>query len=103
MKFIFIFFIFPETGEVRILSRILLSRTTVFILCQSIKLIPDVFEIFACKPFHYEIGECPYGATQIINIVIHISHLSLTINAGANLLLYIFYGKHLHDSLIKVT
>ena len=83
-------------------TRILCARSFCYIFCQSIKLIPDIYEVFACKPFHYEIGECPYKATQFINMLIHIGHLFLVFNSCVNILLYIMFGKHFRNSLIQV-
>ena len=83
-------------------TKILFTRSFLFVFCQSFKVIPDVFEVFACKLFHYEVGECPYQSTQIINIVINISHLFLIINSSVNVILYIFYGKRFHQSLKQV-
>ena len=83
-------------------TKVLFTRSFFYVLCQSIKLIPDFYEVFACKPFHFEVGECPYHSTQTINKLIDVGHLFLAINSCVNILLYIIFGKSFRDSLIQV-
>ena len=83
-------------------TQILFARSFFYIFCQSFKLIPDVFEVFACKPFHFEIGNCPYQSTQVVNILIDVSHFFLVVNSSVNVMLYIVYGERFHQSLNQV-
>ena len=80
----------------------LLAVTMVFIVCQSIKLIPDAYEVFGCKPFHYEIGECPHSTTQIFNIMAEIAHLFLAINSCMNFPIYAVVRVSVSESIVKV-
>ena len=82
------------------LRKILITRAGIFIVCQSMKLIPDLYEMIACEDF--KIGDCPQTGEQIINVIIDLSHLLLVVNSCANPILYIVYGSQFHDSLIKV-
>ena len=83
-------------------TKILLARSFLYIFCQSFKVIPDIFEAFACKPFHYELGGCPFRLTQIVNAIVDISHLFLIVNSSVNVVLYIVYGERFHESLNQV-
>ena len=84
------------------MTKILFARSFLYIFCQSFKVIPDIFEAFACKPFHYELGGCPFRLTQIVNAIVDISHLFLIVNSSVNVVLYIVYGERFHESLNQV-
>ena len=97
----FCFSIIVQEGISKV-TTILFARSFLYVVCQSIKLVPDFYEVFACKPFHFEIGECPYNSTQAINNLIDIGHLFLAINSCGNILLYIVFGKSFRNSLVQV-
>ena len=93
------------------LVRVLIGISILFICCQSLKIVPDLYELFAC-PSQSEVrhifkfiktilndttrkidfqGGCtdvPWTVTFIMNI----SHLLVCVNSAANFLFYFLHG-----------
>ena len=64
--------------------------SVLFIVCQSIKIIPDVYELFACKAQDLQGKPCKPG--PIVDGIVRISHLMVCVNSSANFLIYYMCG-----------
>ena len=71
------------------LGVVLISISILFILCQSVKIIPDIYEVGWCRLSNKQ--TCP--TTKLMEILINISHLLLAINSSANFIIYTWRGK----------
>ncbi|XP_071746298.1 FMRFamide receptor-like [Lepeophtheirus salmonis] len=69
------------------MSKILLTIVVVFVSCQSLKIIPDLYEVLTCLTKR---GQCP--STPFIDGIIHLSHFFLAVNSSINFIIYIFRG-----------
>ena len=97
------------------LGIVLVSISVLFIVCQSVKIIPDVYEVFTCRltsPAPTAAAEneanlssaCPDKSeksdltplkcptTPLIDSIVDISHLLLAINSSANVIIYTLRG-----------
>ena len=75
------------------LGIVLVSISVMFILCQSVKIIPDVYEVLFCRIGSSGLnseGLCNNHA--VIDYIIDISHLLLAINSSANVIIYTLRG-----------
>ena len=75
------------------LGIVLISISVLFIFCQSIKVIPDIYEVITCRfrSSNVSLTKCP--TTDLMEKLIDISHLLLAINSSANFVLYTWRGK----------
>ena len=64
--------------------------SVLFVVCQSIKIIPDVYEILACKTQNLEGKQCKPG--PIVDGIVRVSHLMVCVNSSANFLIYYMCG-----------
>ena len=75
------------------LGIVLISISVMFIICQSVKIIPDVYEVLFCR-----IGTTGLNSEglcvnhKLINDIIDVSHLMLAINSSANVIIYTLRG-----------
>jgi hypothetical protein len=76
------------------LGVVLITISILFILCQSVKIIPDMYEVIYCRlgnQANLKDGyKCP--TTTIIDNLIDLSHLLLAINSSANFFIYTWRG-----------
>ena len=73
------------------LSRILITMSGLFVFCQSIKIIPDMYELFECKSKNLLGHFCEMDG-PIINGIVRTSHLLVCLNSSANFLIYYVCG-----------
>ena len=69
----------------------------VFIICQSCKIIPDLYEVIICSQ-----GGDRCMSTQTIEAIIDISHLMLTINSSVNFFIYIIHRGQFRESIVAL-
>ena len=65
----------------------------VFIFCQSVKLIPDLYEVFYCSI------EPNCDSLLWIEAIIDVSHLLLAINSSCNVVIYTFSRKQFQENI----
>ena len=76
--------------------------TVIFIICQSVKIVPDLYEMIYCrigtsglrkqeKNVRRGDWDCTVGI--VIDSIIDISHLMLAINSSVNVIIYTLRGK----------
>ena len=65
----------------------------VFIFCQSVKLIPDLYEVFYCSI------EPKCDSVLWIEAIIDVSHLLLAINSSCNVVIYTFSRKQFQENI----
>lgn len=71
------------------LGVILVAVSSIFIVCQSLKIIPDMYELVWCTSKRN--SDCPMHG--ISNTLMRLSHLLVCVNSTANFLLYYVHGK----------
>ncbi|TRY71962.1 hypothetical protein TCAL_01149 [Tigriopus californicus] len=82
------------------LGVVLISISILFILCQSVKIIPDMYEVAFCRLGNSELmPKCP--ATPLMASLIDISHLLLAINSSANFIIYTWRGQKFREVLTQ--
>ena len=78
----------------------LLSISMMFVICQSVKLVPDIYELTVCNHFkiakegHDENCRNPLN----IDVATSLGNLFCCINSAANFLLYMVRGKKFRDA-----
>ena len=70
----------------RDLIRVLVGISLLFLVCQSVKIIPDVYELLACS------GRTRCVAPDFVLFVAKLSHLLVCINSASNFLIYFLHG-----------
>ena len=79
------------------LGIVLVSISVLFIICQSVKIIPDVYEIIYCKRPGTSVDNvknCHHEDRSVINSLVDVSHLLLAINSSVNVIIYTLRGTH---------
>jgi hypothetical protein len=92
----------PKKHEVS-LAITLVAISVLFICCQSLKIVTDVYELFCEK---IEIRGTFGGAmvcvnNPIIEVVIILANLSTCVNSAANFLVYMLRGKKFRDLFLE--
>ena len=72
------------------LASVLVFISILFIICQSVKIIPDLYEVFFCE--RNDEGRCVAGAG--IEYTVEVSHVLLAVNSSANFLIYAARGEY---------
>ncbi|TRY72989.1 hypothetical protein TCAL_08731 [Tigriopus californicus] len=72
------------------LGVILIAMSTLFVICQSFKIVPDLYELIWCTPAGSG-GECQFDT--VTSGIIRISHLLVCFNSAANFLIYYLSGQ----------
>jgi len=81
----------------------LVAISILFIVCQSVKLVPDLYELF-CP---YEVtsqsisGYTTCHSTKLIDTFISLANLFACINSSANFLIYMLRGKKFRDAFLS--
>ena len=74
-----------------------------FVLCQSVKLIPDIYELMVCDPWKITKDEhdpnCHNPTT--IDVITSLGNLCVCINSAINFLLYMVKGKKFRDAFYQ--
>lgn len=85
------------------LGIILILMSILFVICQSLKIVPDMYEIIVCKPAAQEhktsSEQCLFP--PIINQLTQISHLLVCINSAANFLIYYCAGAKFREAWLN--
>ena len=76
----------------------LVAISLVFVVCQSIKLIPDIYEIIVCDHFSHSSQELSCHAPVFIDALMSLANLFCCINSAANFLFYMLRGKKFRDA-----
>ena len=78
----------------------LVAISFMFVFCQSIKLVADVYELSVCD--HFKIAEEGYDPKcqnpEEIDILISLGNLFCCVNSAANFLVYIIKGKNFREA-----
>ena len=74
-----------------------------FVLCQSVKLVVDIYELTVCD--HFKIAEEGHDpkchSTIEIDVIASFGNLFVCINSAANFLLYMIKGKKFRDAFCQ--
>lgn len=96
-KICFLFFqISVVAKKDKALGATLIGVSLLFLCCQSLKLIPDIYEAFYCEP-----GSNYCATNNIINTLITLSNLLMCINSAANFLMYMVRGTKFRRAFIR--
>ena len=69
----------------------------VFIVCQSFKIIPDLYEVVFCSR-----GGEECMSTPLIEDIIDTSHFMLTINSSVNFFIYIIHRGQFREGIVAM-
>ena len=69
----------------------------VFIVCQSFKIIPDLYEVIFCSQ-----GGEECMSTAWIEGIIDLSHFMLTVNSSVNFFIYIIHRGQFRESIVSL-
>jgi hypothetical protein len=83
------------------LGWILVGMSTLFILCQSLKIIPDLYEVVVCNEQRSNGQACAISSEPIINMITRLSHLLVCFNLSANFIFYYLNGEKFRRAWIK--
>ena len=85
----------------------LVAISLLFICCQSVKLIPDVYEMIYCNHFELASKVTDNELEKIcqvptwIDAIVSVANLACCINSAGNFILYMLRGKKFRDAFIK--
>lgn len=74
------------------MATILVGISFLFILCQSVKIVPDIYEVLACLGQRQESGFCQVHPA--IDFTVELSHVLLAINSSCNFFIYAARGTY---------
>ena len=80
----------------------LIAISLLFIICQSVKLIPDVYEMIHCDHFELADKDRVCIVPRFIDFCVSVSNLFCCINSAGNFMLYMLRGKKFRDAFIKM-
>ena len=77
------------------LGTILILMSGLFIICQSIKIIPDIYEVLMCQN---EVGSCHLSSFEVF---MPLSHLLVCVNSSTNFLIYYCNGERFRRAWLE--
>ncbi len=80
----------------------LVSISILFIVCQSVKMIADIYDVFCEKKLTQEEEEAMCETNQFVEIAISLANLSTCVNSAANFLIYMLRGKKFRDLFLEI-
>ena len=84
------------------LGVVLIAISVIFIVCQSFKIVPDVYEVAYCRIGSSRmIKDNSCETTDFVDNVIDLSHLLLAINSSANFIIYTWRGQKFREVLMN--
>ena len=85
------------------LGIILILMSILFVICQSLKIVPDMYEIIVCKHSNRESEDEPKFCDfpDVINKLTQLSHLLVCINSSANFLIYYCAGGKFREAWLE--
>ena len=81
-------------------TKILISIVVVFIVCQSLTIVADIYEAVSCSHLYMNGKICI--SNDYIENIIDIAHFALSLNSSINFLFYVAYDPNFRNSFIKV-
>ena len=81
-------------------TKILISIVVVFILCQSLTIVADIYEAVSCSQLYMDEKICL--SNDHIENIIDIAHFALSFNSSINFLFYVVYDPNFRKSFVKV-
>jgi len=82
------------------LGIILIAMSSLFIFCQSFKIIPDMYELILCNRLGHLGADCEMKG-PVINAILRLSHLLVCVNSSANFLIYYARGERFRRAWIE--
>ncbi len=86
------------------LALTLVGISILFIVCQSVKLITDLYEVLCEKDAQLMVGQgqgsC--ASSNLVEIAISLANLSTCVNSAANFLIYMLRGKKFRDLFVEI-
>ena len=77
----------------------LVAISILFIVCQSVKLVPDLYEALFCSSQSGH--DVPCHGTKLIDGLISLANLFACINSAANFLIYMLRGKKFREEFVS--
>lgn len=82
----------------RSMAVVLICIVVMFIVCQSVKIIPDMYEAAVCE----HDGKTPCKSTALVEFLISLSHLLLAVNSASNFIIYMARGDKFRTVFTKL-
>jgi len=83
------------------LGWILVGMSALFITCQSLKIIPDLYEVIICNEQRTNGKVCTTSSQPVINMITRLSHLLVCFNLSANFVFYYLKGEKFRKAWIE--
>ena len=83
----------------RSMAIVLIAIVVMFIVCQSVKIIPDMYEAVMCD---WSVKPRKCKSTAFIEFLISVSHLLLAVNSASNFFIYMLRGDKFRQIFIQV-
>ena len=84
---------FEKQQEEHTLGLILIGMSSLFIFCQSFKIIPDLYELIVCSSAGNLGHNCAISKVPVMNVITRMSHLLVCVNSSTNILIYYLNGE----------
>jgi hypothetical protein len=82
------------------LAVILIGMSSLFIFCQSFKIIPDLYELIVCSNNGNLGHNCTMSKIPVMNVIMRLSHFLVCFNSSTNFLIYYLNGKKFRKAWI---
>ncbi|XP_040568874.1 FMRFamide receptor [Lepeophtheirus salmonis] len=80
--------------------KLLSTVVSVFIFCQSFKIIPDIYEVLTCS--YNDMTKSTCKGHWMVEYIIDLSHLFLSVNSSSNIFIYYVQGSKFQKSIIQL-
>jgi len=75
--------------------------STLFIFCQSFKIVPDLYELIVCRNSGNLGHNCAMSKIPVMNVIMRLSHFLVCFNSSTNFLIYYLNGKKFRKAWIE--
>ena len=92
---------FKKQQEEHTLGLILIGMSSLFIFCQSFKIIPDLYELVVCTSDGKLGHNCAISKIPVMNVITRMSHFLVCLNSSTNFLIYYLNGEKFRRAWIE--
>jgi len=92
---------FKKQQEEHTLGLILIGMSSLFIFCQSFKIIPDLYELVVCTSAGNLGHNCAISKVPVMNVITRMSHLLVCLNSSTNFLIYYLNGEKFRRAWVE--
>ena len=92
---------FKKQQDEHTLGIILIGMSSLFIFCQSFKIIPDLYELMVCGSAGNLGHNCAISKVPVMNVITRMSHLLVCFNSSTNFLIYYLNGEKFRRAWVE--